>query len=414
MMRALTSPLLRTGLTAMIAFRALRRNKLRSILTALGIIIGVASVVSIMALGRGTQRRIQDQVSSLGSNLLMVFSKSRRTNAAAAGSGESSNLTLEDVEAIRREVRSVQAASPEVTLSAQAVAAGRNWSTTIAGESAGYLRIRDWPLARGSMFTEREVRSSARVAVIGSRTARELFGPLDPVGQTVRIKNMPFTIIGQLESKGAGMGGANQDDRILIPYTTAMRRLTGDKYPRLVTLQISSDGLMNAAQEQVTALLRQRHRLGEGRKNDFDIVNQKEIADTVNSITSTLTYLLGGIAGLSLLVGGIGIMNIMLVSVTERTREIGTRIAVGAQPRDILLQFLIESVTLSLLGGAIGVALGFAASAAASMIPNFHPSVSLGSVVVAFGISFSVGVFFGFYPARKAANMNPIAALRFE
>ena len=414
MLHALTSPLLRAGLTAMIAFRALRRNKLRSILTALGIIIGVASVVSIMALGRGTQRRIQDQVSSLGSNLLIVFSKSRRTNAAEAGSGDSSNLTLEDVEAIRREVRSVQTVSPEVTLNAQAVAAGRNWSTTIAGESPGYLRIRDWPLARGSMFTEREVRSAARVAVIGSRTARELFGPLDPVGQSVRIKNMPFTIIGQLESKGAGMGGANQDDRIVIPYTTAMRRLTGDKYPRLVTLQISSDGLMSAAQEQVTALLRQRHHLAAGRKNDFDIVNQKEIADTVNSITSTLTYLLGGIAGLSLLVGGIGIMNIMLVSVTERTREIGTRIAVGAQPRDILLQFLIESITLSLLGGAIGVALGYGASAAASMIPNFHPSVSLGSVVVAFGISFIVGVFFGFYPARKAANMNPIAALRFE
>jgi putative ABC transport system permease protein len=414
MLHALTSPLLRAGITAMIAFRALRRNKLRSILTALGIIIGVASVVSIMALGRGTQRRIQDQVSSLGSNLLIVFSKSRRTNAAAAGSGDSSNLTLEDVEAIRREVRSVQAASPEVTLTAQAVAAGRNWSTTIAGESPGYLRIRDWPLARGSMFTEREVRSVARVAVIGSRTARELFGPLNPVGQTVRIKNMPFTIIGQLKSKGAGIGGANQDDRIVIPYTTAMRRLTGDKYPRLVTLQISSEGLMSAAQEQVTALLRQRHRLTAGRKNDFDIVNQKEIADTVNSITNSLTYLLGGIAGLSLLVGGIGIMNIMLVSVTERTREIGTRIAVGAQPRDILLQFLIESITLSLFGGGIGVALGYGVSAAASMIPNFHPSVSLGSVAVAFGISFIVGVFFGFYPARKAANMNPIAALRFE
>ncbi|OYW72547.1 MAG: multidrug ABC transporter substrate-binding protein [Verrucomicrobia bacterium 12-59-8] len=405
---------MRAGLTAMIAFRALRRNKLRSTLTALGIIIGVASVVAIMAVGRGTQRRIQDQVSSLGSNLLIVFSKSRRTNAAAAGSAESSNLTLEDVESIRREVRSVKAASPEVTLTAQAVAAGRNWSTTIAGESPGYLHIRDWPLARGSMFTEREVRSAARVAVIGSRTARELFGPLNPVGQTVRIKNMPFTIIGELESKGAGMGGANQDDRIVIPYTTAMRRLTGDKYPRLVTLQISSDGLMSAAQEQVTALLRQRHRLADGRKNDFDIVNQKEIADTVNSITTMLTYLLGGIAGLSLLVGGIGIMNIMLVSVTERTREIGTRIAVGAQPADILLQFLIESITLSLLGGAIGVALGYGISAAASMIPNFHPSVSIGSVVVAFGISFIVGVFFGFYPARKAANMNPIAALRFE
>ncbi len=414
MIQELTSPLLRVGLTAMIAFRALRRNKLRSTLTALGIIIGVASVVSIMALGRGTQKRIQDEVSSLGSNLLVIFSKSRRTSAAAAGSGQSGNLTLEDVKAIRREIRIVKALSPEVTLTAQAVANGRNWSTTIAGESHDYLQIRDWALTRGSMFTERELSTSARVAVIGSRTSRELFGPLNPVGQTVRIKNMPFTIIGQLKSKGAGMGGGDQDDRIVIPYTTAMRRLTGEKYPRLVTLQIHSDDLMSAAQEQITALLRQRHRLTEERNNDFEIVNQKEIADTVDNITNTLTFLLGGIAGLSLLVGGIGIMNIMLVSVTERTREIGTRIAVGAQPRDILLQFLIESITLCLLGGAIGIALGYGVSAGATMIPNFHPSVSIGSIVVAFGISFAVGVFFGFYPARKAAKMNPIAALRFE
>ncbi|MCX6847764.1 MAG: ABC transporter permease, partial [Verrucomicrobia bacterium] len=349
-----------------------------------------------------------------GQNLLSVFAGSKKSGGVQSGLGSASALTLADADAIGREVADVAAISPEVSTTAQAIANGRNWSTTIAGQTPDYLKIRDWKLAAGSMFTDREVRSAAKVAVIGSKTANELFGPLNPVGQSVRIKNMPFVIIGLLESKGAGMGGANQDDRIVIPYTTAMRRLTGDKYPRLVTLQISSDGLMSAAQEQVTALLRQRHRLADGRKNDFDIVNQKEIADTVNSITTMLTYLLGGIAGLSLLVGGIGIMNIMLVSVTERTREIGTRIAVGAQPRDILLQFLIESITLSLLGGALGVALGFAASAAASMIPDFHPSVSIGSVIVAFGISFIVGVFFGFYPARKAANMNPIAALRFE
>ncbi len=398
----------------MIAFRALRRNKLRSFLTALGIIIGVASVIFIMAIGLGAQKRIQDEVSSLGSNLLVLYSKSRRSNAASAGNSMSSNLTLQDVEAISREIHSVIAVSPEVTLSAQAVANGRNWSTTIAGVSPEYLGIRDWPLKRGSMFTERELRTSARVAVIGTTTARELFGPIDPVGQTIRIKNMPFTIIGHLESKGAGLGGANQDDRILIPYTTAMRRLTGDKYPSIVTLQISNEIAMSSAQEQITALLRQRHQLADGRKNDFEIVNQKEIADTVNSITTTLTYLLGGVAGLSLLVGGIGIMNIMLVSVTERTREIGIRIAVGALPRDILLQFLIEAITLSILGGAIGVAIGFAASAAASMIPEFNPAVSLTSVLLAFGISFIVGVFFGFYPARQAAKMNPITALRYE
>lgn len=414
MIRFLLTPLVGISQTSVIAFRALRRNKFRSFLTALGIIIGVASVITIMAIGRGAQKKIEDEVASLGSNLLVVYSKSRRSTAASAGSGESSNLTLQDVEAIRREIHSVKAVSPEVTFNTQAVANGRNWSTTIAGVSPDYLSIRDWQLTRGSMFTERELRTSARVAVIGSATARELFGPIDPVGQTLRIKNMPFTIIGLLESKGAGAGGTNQDDRLLIPYTTAMRRLTGDRYPRLVNLQITSEDRMGSAEEQIVALLRQRHRLTADRKDDFEIVNQKEILDTVNNITTTLTYLLGGVAGLSLLVGGIGIMNIMLVSVTERTREIGTRIAVGAQPRDIMLQFIIEAITLSLLGGAIGVAIGFVTTTAASMIPDFYPSVSPSSVLLAFGISFSVGVFFGFYPARKAANMNPIAALRFE
>lgn len=409
-----TASVIKTALTTMIAFSALRRNKLRSTLTALGIIIGVASVITIMAIGRGTQQRIQDQISSLGSNLLIVFSKSRRDNATASVNHESSNLTIQDVEAIRREISSVKAVSPEVAQNVQALANGRNSMTTIVGVSPDYLRIRDWRLTSGSMFTERELRNAARVAVIGSQTARELFGPIDPVGQSVRIKNMPFTIIGLLESKGAGMGGANQDNRLIIPYTTAMRQLTGDEYPSFVMLQIRSAEFMSAAEEQITALLRQRHRLSDGRKNDFEIVNQKEIADTVENITSMITYLLGGIAGLSLLVGGIGIMNIMLVNVTERTREIGTRIAIGARPSDILLQFLIESITLSLIGGSAGVGLGYAASAACSMIPNFHPIVSTGSVILAFGISFAIGVFFGFYPARKAAHMNPIAALRFE
>ena len=244
----------------------------------------------------------------------------------------------------------VAAVSPEVSTTAQAIANGRNWSTSIVGESPDYLKIRDWKLASGSMFTEREVRSAAKVAVIGSKTANELFGPLNPVGQSVRIKNIPFIIIGLLESKGAGMGGQNQDDRIIIPYTTAMKRITGDKYLRSVNVQIASADRMEVAQQQITSLLRQRHRLTAGRDDDFNIFNQKEIADTVNSISRIITLLLGSIAGISLVVGGIGIMNIMLVSVTERTREIGIRIAVGAQPGDIRLQFLIEAITLSLAG----------------------------------------------------------------
>ncbi|HEY5233628.1 MAG TPA: ABC transporter permease [Verrucomicrobiae bacterium] len=398
----------------MIALRALRRNKLRSSLTALGIIIGVASVVAMVALGNGAQARIESQISSLGQNLLTIFAGSRRAGGVNSGLGSASALTLEDADAIRREVPDVVAVSPEDTTSAQAIANGRNWSTTIAGEAPEYLEITDWKLADGSMFTARDVRSAAKVAVIGSETAHELFGPLNPVGQTVRVKNMPFVIIGLLESKGTGMGGMNQDDRIIVPFTTAMRLLTGDKYLRSVSVQISGADRMDAAEQQITSLLRQRHRLTAGRDNDFSIFNQKQIADTVSSVTTIITLLLGAIGGISLLVGGIGIMNIMLVSVTERTREIGIRIAVGAQPADILLQFLIEAITLSLLGGTIGVLLGVGASDLVGRLTNFVPIVSTGSIILAFGVSCAVGVFFGFYPARKAALLNPIDALRYE
>jgi putative ABC transport system permease protein len=264
------------------------------------------------------------------------------------------------------------------------------------------------------MFSSREVRSAAKVAVIGSKTANELFGPLNPVGQTVRVSNIPFVIIGLLESKGAGMGGQNQDDRIIIPFTTAMKRITGDKYLRSINVQISSAERMEIAQQQITSLLRQRHRLTTGRDDDFNIFNQKEIADTVNSISKIITLLLGSIAGISLFVGGIGIMNIMLVSVTERTREIGIRIAVGAQPGDIRLQFLIEAITLSLLGGLIGVLCGVGVSQLVGVFADFKAVVSIGSILLAFGVSTIIGVFFGFYPAHKAAALNPIEALRYE
>ena len=406
--------LLRSLLTTMIALRALRRNKMRSTLTALGIIIGVASVVAMVAVGNGAQARIESQVSALGQNLLSVFAGSRRSGGVNSGLGSASSMTLADADAIRREVTDVAAISPEDSPTAQAIANGRNWSTTVAGESPDYLKIRDWKLASGSMFTDREVRGAAKVAVIGSKTANELFGPLNPVGQTVRVQGIPFVIIGLLESKGAGMGGQNQDDRILIPYTTAMKRVTGDKYLRSINVQIVSADRMEVAQQQITVLLRQRHRLTADRDNDFNIFNQKEIADTVSSISRIITLLLGAISGISLVVGGIGIMNIMLVSVTERTREIGIRIAVGAQPGDIRLQFLIEAITLSLLGGIIGVLFGVGASRLVAVVANFNAIVSAVSILLAFGVSFAIGVFFGFYPARKAAALDPIDALRYE
>jgi putative ABC transport system permease protein len=406
--------LLRWWLTAMIALRALRRNKLRSSLTALGIIIGVASVVAMVAVGNGAQARIESQVSALGRNLLSVFAGSHRSGGVNSGLGSASTITLADADAIAREVTDVVAVSPEVSTTAQAIANGRNWSTTVVGESPDYLKIRDWKLASGSMFTDREVRGAAKVAVMGSKTALELFGPLNPVGQTVRVKNIPFVIIGLLASKGAGMGGQNQDDRLIVPYTTAMKRITGDKYLRSVNVQISGAQRMEAAQQQITSLLRQRHRLGDGRDDDFNIFNQKEIADTVGSISRVITLLLGAISGISLLVGGIGIMNIMLVSVTERTREIGIRIAIGAQPGDIRLQFLIEAITLSLLGGILGVLFGLGASKLVAVVAHFNAIVSAGSIILAFGVSFVIGVFFGFYPARKAAALDPIDALRYE
>jgi putative ABC transport system permease protein len=405
---------LRAALTSLTALRALRRNKLRSSLTALGIIIGVFAVVAMVALGNGTRASIQSQVAGLGQNMLVVFAGSRRSGGVNSGMGSASAITLEDAAALRQEIPDVAASSPEVSTTAQAIANGRNWSTTIAGEAPEYLVIRDWAVASGSMFTDREVRSAAKVAVLGDKTAHELFGVLDPIGQTVRVHNIPFVIIGVLASKGAGVGGQNQDDRIVIPYTTAMKRITGDKYLRSVYLEIGTAERIPVAQDQITRLLRQRHRLLQDNPDDFNIFNQQEIADTVNTVTRTLTLLLGSIAGLSLVVGGIGIMNIMLVSVTERTREIGIRIAVGAQPGDIRIQFLIEAITLSLLGGLVGVLMGIGTTRLIAALSSFKPIVTLGSIALAFSVSFTIGVFFGFYPARRASLMDPIDALRYE
>ncbi len=404
---------MRSRQTVFISLRALRRNKMRSSLTALGIIIGVASVVALVAVGNGAKVQIQGQVAALGQNLLTIFAASSRTGGVSSGLGSASTITLADAAAIAREVADVAAVSPEDSSTAQAIANGRNWSTTVAGESEQYLAIRDWKLTSGSMFTEREVRRADKVAVIGSKTALELFGPLDPVGQTVRIKNIPFVIIGLLTSKGASFG-MDQDDRIVIPYSTAMKRVTGDRYLRSVSVEVSVAARMSAAEDQIRSLLRQRHDLQPGQDDDFNIFNQKDIAQTAGTITTIVTMLLGAIASISLLVGGIGIMNIMLVSVTERTREIGIRIAVGAQASAIQLQFLIEAMTLSVLGGLIGVLIGVGAARLVGVFANFQAIVSAGSIVLAFGVSLAIGVFFGIYPARKAAALDPIDALRYE
>jgi putative ABC transport system permease protein len=400
--------------TVFIALPALRRNRMRSALTALGIIIGVASVIAMVGAGKGAQLSVQKRVSSLGENMLTVFAGSRRSGGVNTGLGSASTLTVADAEAIRREVPDVVAVSPEVSTPTQAIANGRNWSTTAVGVEPEYLVIRDWKVERGTMFGDREVRSAAKVAVIGTKTAAELFGPLDPIGQTVRVRNIPFVIIGVLESKGSGMGGGNQDDRLLIPYTTAMKRLTGDRYIRSILLQVASASRTEAAQQQITALLRQRHRLTDGREDDFNIFNQKDIADTVSSITGIITLLLGAISSISLLVGGIGIMNIMLVSVTERTREIGLRMAVGARPMAITMQFMLEAITLSLLGGLAGVALGFIAARVVEAVADFSVIIEPFTVALACAVSAAIGVFFGFYPATKAAALDPIDALRYE
>jgi putative ABC transport system permease protein len=405
---------LRPLLTGMIALRALRRNKMRSILTALGIIIGVGAVVAMVAVGNGAQAKIESQVAALGQNLLIVFAGNRKSGGVNSGLGTASSLTLEDAAAIAREALDVVAISPEISTTAQVIANGRNWSTSILGESPDYLQIRDWELSAGAMFSDRDVRGASKVAVIGPKTANQLFGPINPVGQTVRVKNIPFVVIGLLTSKGAGMGGNDQDDRLIIPYTTAMKRLTGDKTLRSLNVQVVSAERMTRAQEAITNLLRQRHRLPPGKENDYNILNQKEIADTVGNISRVITLMLGSIAGMSLVVGGIGIMNIMLVSVTERTREIGIRIAVGAQAGDIMLQFLIEAITLSLFGGTIGVLVGIGASRLTAVFAGFDAIVSTDSIVLAFSVSFAIGVFFGIYPARKAAKLNPIDALRYE
>ena len=400
--------------TFRIAARALRRNTLRTLLTMLGIIIGVAAVIAMVSIGNGARAQVEAQIATLGRNVILVMSGNVTRGGFRTGFGSAGTLTMEDYEALRREVPGVNGISPEVRAFAQIAAGNQNLNTQITGVGADYIDIRAWPLAGGANFTEQDVRNANKVGLIGHTTAQTIFGNGDPVGQIIRIKNVPFTIVGALGAKGMSMMGSDQDDVVLVPYTSAMKRLTGGTTFRSFTVQAASGDLVPDVSEQITQLLRQRHRIGQDREDDFIVRSQQEITDTMTATSKTMTILLGAIASVSLLVGGIGIMNIMLVSVTERTREIGIRMAVGARGRDVLLQFLIEAMTLGLVGGMIGVLVGVGSSRVIAQQFQWATLISMGWIIAAFVISAFIGISFGFFPALKAARLDPIEALRYE
>ena len=400
--------------TAKIAWRALRRNPMRSALTTLGIIVGVGAVIAMVGIGNGAKAQVEAQIASLGRNVILVFSGSTTSSGLRTGWGGAGTLTVEDVEAIRREISGVAGISPEVRTITQVVADNQNWATQVLGESPDYFEIRGWAVVEGEPFTERDVRSANKVAVIGRTTAQQLYGGESPIGRVVRIKNVPFVIVGRLAPKGLSVMGTDQDDVIIMPYSAAMKRVMGTTTLRSINIQAATPSLLASMPRQITELLRQRHRIGPGRDDDFTVRTQQDIAEAATETSRVMTTLLGAIASVSLIVGGIGIMNIMLVSVTERTREIGIRMAVGAHARDILMQFLLEAIALSMAGGVIGIAVGIVAAKVLSAAANWPTLISPGSIVVAFLFSVAVGVFFGFYPARKASRLDPITALRYE
>ena len=405
---------MRIGPTFNVAVRALRRNKLRSVLTALGIIIGVGAVIAMVGIGNGAKAQVEAQIASLGQNVILIFSGSTTSSGIRTGWGGAGTLKIEDAEAIRREVPGVIGVSEEVVSTTQVAAGNQNWFTRIYGESADYFDIRQWPLADGAPFTSQDVRSANKVCVIGRTTATQVYGNENPIGQILRIKEVPFTITGVLIPKGLSTQGVDQDDIVIMPYTSAMKRVIGGTTLRNINVQVGDPQQLEAAQQQIISLLRQRHNIRPGRDDDFTVRNQQEIAQAATATSRVMTLLLGAIAGVSLLVGGIGIMNIMLVSVTERTREIGVRMAVGAHGSDILTQFLIEAVTLSSVGGLIGIVCGIGASKILSAYASWPTLISISSIAIAFLFSAAVGIFFGFYPARKAAALDPIEALRYE
>ena len=404
-------------MTLRIAFKALGRNKMRSGLTMLGIFIGVGAVIAMIAIGSGAKARIQEQIASMGSNLIIVLSGSATSGGVRYGHGSVPTLTVEDAKAIASELSAVKYSAPVLQGVAQVVFGNQNWSTVTFAATPEALLIRDWPVITGRSLTQADVDGAAKVCLLGHTVADNLFGEMDPVGQVVRIKKFPFTIVGLLTLKGQTTWGQDQDDVVYVPLTTGQRLLFGQQFPgmvRSISVQAAGSDTMKLAEEQITQLLRQRHRLRSNQDDDFMVRNLTEAFSAAEESARVMSILLGAIASISLLVGGIGIMNIMLVSVTERTREIGIRMAVGARGRDILYQFLIEALVLSLIGGIIGIVLGVGASQLISYSFKWPTLISPQSLVLSFSFAGGVGIFFGFYPARKAAQLDPIEALRYE
>ena len=398
-----------------IAFRALTRNKLRAFLTMLGIIIGVGSVIAMLAIGEGSKMKIRNTMSSMGTNMVMIMPNFQRRGGVSLGTSSSMALKYSDVVALRNEATALAAISPEIRASGQIIYGNQNTQTTVEGVSEEYLSIRKLNIGSGRIFNDTEIRNMSKVCIVGQTVVKNLFGAgADPVGLSIRIKNLPFLVIGVLESKGESSMGQDQDDLILAPYTTVQSRLATIDYLNGIYASAVSDEKSEAAIAEVTEILRRTHKIKESQDNDFRVMSQSELIQTVSSVTDVMTILLGAIAGISLLVGGIGIMNIMFVSVTERTREIGIRMSIGGRSRDILLQFLVESMVMSILGGLLGVIFGYLVAKIAGSLMSSPIYITPQSVFLAFAVCFIIGVFFGWYPAKKAANLNPIDALRYE
>ena len=405
--------------TLRVSLKALRINKLRSGLTMLGIVIGVGAVIVMIAVGNGAQARVEDQIRALGSNIIIVISGSGHSGGARGGAGSQPTLTEDDAYAIAREIGEVQAAAPSLRGSGQVIAGNANWSTLFYGTTPDYLEVRDWPLAEGRGFQSSDMNGAAKVALVGETVAKNLFGDESPLDQVIRVRKVPLTVIGVLAHKGQNMMGQDQDDVILMPLSTARNRVLGGVQAKVrsigaIMVKVRQNADMKAVETHIKELLRQRHRIQPEADDDFFLRNLSEILDAQEASSRVLALLLAAVASVSLLVGGIGIMNIMLVSVTERTREIGLRMAVGARSRDILTQFLVEAVTLSLIGGFAGIALGIGAAEVIGRTAGWRIELSGAAIVLSMGFSAAVGVFFGFYPARKASRLLPIEALRYE
>jgi putative ABC transport system permease protein len=399
------------------AWHAMSANRLRTFLTMLGMVIGVGAVILMMAIGEGAQQSIKRSIDSMGSNLFVILSGSSSTSGSRSGSGNSSALNINDANAVG-DLEDIAAIAPISTGNAQVIFSGSNWNTSIIGTSPTYFSIRGWNVDSGELFSDADIRSANRVALIGKTVAENLFGDdIDPIGKTIRIKKSPFMILGVLESKGQSFDGRDQDDTIIVPITTAQRKLFGNQIPgsvRMIMAQAKSEKYMGVAEDAINDLIRQRHNIRENAESDFSVRNLTAMAKTASDTAKTMSMLLGAIASISLLVGGIGIMNIMLVSVTERTREIGIRMAIGAREKDILLQFLLEACVISIVGCVIGVGLGLGGAMLVKKMVGAEILISMQSIVLAFSVAASVGVFFGYYPASKAAKLHPIEALRYQ